>query len=590
MFDYTVADTQIDQVIWEHIKESACPEDFHAYLRHKPEGAAHLDEAIDRLIELDEQGATYESEEHRYPAAIAPILTRAQAGNAVAQFHMGKITEFGIGIAADRDAAIGWYKAAVFQGETRSHINLAMMLKDSEHAKLASEAKELYAKAAERGEPAGTFGLAVMAAKGIAEPEGKLPVTREALYDFVWAEPMLKLASRYGVSSSYLARVCAQLNVPRPPRGYWAKLAAGMTTTRPPLPEVAPGDLLEWARDGLPKRIAADVPRPPVRRRQSRIRAAGDRPAHHALLRDVRHLFEVGRETDVGYLRPNKRLLPDVVVSKDVLPRALDVANELFLLFEDRGHQVAFARSNQRSYRQELDEREKVDAQRHYSRLWSPHRPTVVYLGSVAIGLTIFEMTERVEARWEKGRYVRIAPAASARSRRGAYRAWSSEHELPSGRLCIQAYSPYPRVAWHRQWREGRAGEFPEGFVGLVKVLEREVRDIARRVEEARQQAVIEEQQRLEEWRLYQIEAAKRKRAEAVQASREELLAFMKEWASAREIETFLKEVEGRLAGLADPDRSLGLARLEEARGVLGDLDALRLLWSWRSPGERLAP
>jgi len=51
-----------------------------------------------------------------------------------------------------------------------------------------------------------------------------MPLTREQLYTLVWAEPMIKVVARYGVSSSYMARVCTLLNVPRPERGYWAKL------------------------------------------------------------------------------------------------------------------------------------------------------------------------------------------------------------------------------------------------------------------------------------------------------------------------------------------------------------------------------
>src|SRR6185369_8435297 len=35
-----------------------------------------------------------------------------------------------------------------------------------------------------------------------------------------WAEPMTKVAARYGVSSSFLAWVCERLNVRRPARGY----------------------------------------------------------------------------------------------------------------------------------------------------------------------------------------------------------------------------------------------------------------------------------------------------------------------------------------------------------------------------------
>lgn len=39
-------------------------------------------------------------------------------------------------------------------------------------------------------------------------------ITREELYRQIWTTPATKLALRYGVSSSYLARVCEGLNVP----------------------------------------------------------------------------------------------------------------------------------------------------------------------------------------------------------------------------------------------------------------------------------------------------------------------------------------------------------------------------------------
>ena len=53
------------------------------------------------------------------------------------------------------------------------------------------------------------------------------PLDREKLYELAWSMPMTALAKKCGVSSSYLARVFTQMNVPRPERGYWAKLAAG---------------------------------------------------------------------------------------------------------------------------------------------------------------------------------------------------------------------------------------------------------------------------------------------------------------------------------------------------------------------------
>jgi hypothetical protein len=64
-----------------------------------------------------------------------------------------------------------------------------------------------------------------------------MPVDREKLYEEVWAEPMIVVAARYGVSSSFLARVCTRMRVPSPERGYWAKRAVGKAPPKPALPE-----------------------------------------------------------------------------------------------------------------------------------------------------------------------------------------------------------------------------------------------------------------------------------------------------------------------------------------------------------------
>ncbi len=67
-------------------------------------------------------------------------------------------------------------------------------------------------------------------------------ITREELYALVWSRPMTKVAKQFEVSGSYMAWVCSVLRVPRPPRGYWVKLAVGKAPTPRPLPEVQPGD------------------------------------------------------------------------------------------------------------------------------------------------------------------------------------------------------------------------------------------------------------------------------------------------------------------------------------------------------------
>jgi hypothetical protein len=60
--------------------------------------------------------------------------------------------------------------------------------------------------------------------------------TRQELYNLVWSEPMQNLAPRFGVSGVALAKTCRRADIPVPERGYWAKLRAGKTVIKRPLP------------------------------------------------------------------------------------------------------------------------------------------------------------------------------------------------------------------------------------------------------------------------------------------------------------------------------------------------------------------
>ena len=60
---------------------------------------------------------------------------------------------------------------------------------------------------------------------------------RRQLYNEVWSAPTQQVAVRYGISDVSLAKVCNQLKIPKPPRGYWAKKAAcKVVPRRPKLP------------------------------------------------------------------------------------------------------------------------------------------------------------------------------------------------------------------------------------------------------------------------------------------------------------------------------------------------------------------
>lgn len=59
---------------------------------------------------------------------------------------------------------------------------------------------------------------------------------REKSYEEVWAKPVVEVAVQYGVSDVAIHKICKSLNVPVPPRGYWAKLRAGQKLKKTPLP------------------------------------------------------------------------------------------------------------------------------------------------------------------------------------------------------------------------------------------------------------------------------------------------------------------------------------------------------------------
>jgi hypothetical protein len=89
-------------------------------------------------------------------------------------------------------------------------------------------------------------------------------VDRETLFNEVWSEPVRKLARRYSVSDVALAKVCRRMGIPLPPRGHWAKVAAGHTLSRPSLPSAKPGQDAVYRPQPKAVRVAASSPVAPL--------------------------------------------------------------------------------------------------------------------------------------------------------------------------------------------------------------------------------------------------------------------------------------------------------------------------------------
>lgn len=61
-------------------------------------------------------------------------------------------------------------------------------------------------------------------------------LSREELFALIWERPATEVAKELGISDVALGKLCRRLQVPKPPRGYWARVASGRTPRRPALP------------------------------------------------------------------------------------------------------------------------------------------------------------------------------------------------------------------------------------------------------------------------------------------------------------------------------------------------------------------
>jgi hypothetical protein len=169
-------------------------------------------------------------------------------------------------------------------------------------------------------------------------PYDDVAFTREKLYEEVWSRPVMQLAKEMGVSDVAVAKICRKLVIPVPPRGYWARLAAGQSPKKPALPPATPSMagshvFRRWrGPEGAIAPTVTDEDAPVVA-----VSPTLENP--HRLIRTSRgHLERAGREYE-GRARPIGHAL-NVAVSEAALDRALRVMDALLEALEVRGHRV----------------------------------------------------------------------------------------------------------------------------------------------------------------------------------------------------------------------------------------------------------
>lgn len=419
--------------------------------------------------------------------------------------------------------------------------------------------------------------------------------TREELYAAVWTEPLRKLAERFQVSDSYLARVCDSLNIPRPDAGYWAKKDAGKALPPPALPPALAGEPHEW-HPGGGVLVRRSIPRANKARDREPKTA---RPKTHSLVLSAMVDFLNTRKLHDwwDYLRPYKRNLVDITVSQTSLKDAIAFANALFLALEAKGHRVCLIDRHHSgvSRRRAFGIGERPVLQEEYDpndRSWAPRRLTVVYIDGYMVGLALVEVTAPTLLRYVgNSTYVRETDYVAPKGRsRHSTSTWTITRDCPTGRLRLVAYAPHCRVDLTEHWQENgksrllaRLAEITDGIEAIGARMPSLVAEGNAQLEREQRQYEAEERQRA-------ILDNRRRIEESVRQSQEQLDNFIRHWAEIKARSEFLEHLKRDIARLPESERASLEARLELAIQLVGPTDPLQYFQIWRAPTELYTP
>ena len=221
-------------------------------------------------------------------------------------------------------------------------------------------------------------------------------LSREELYEKVWSSSGVKLSEELGVSDVAIAKRCQKLNVPRPPRGYWAKVEAGQQPKRPPLPPSAESKFIQEAQKPIGKSLVLPA----------------DSEALHPLAAEFLKAIKEGKLSyDKKRVNLRESALPEAEISKEIAPRAAQAFHAVLQVVEARGIHFRkcqsryggghFRKGNDRLYfklEEELVAKPHADVRR--SRTYGYREEPTVLSGRLSISLDETSYSSSKAKRW----------------------------------------------------------------------------------------------------------------------------------------------------------------------------------------------
>jgi hypothetical protein len=314
-------------------------------------------------------------------------------------------------------------------------------------------------------------------------------IDRAKLYSEVWSQPTTVVAIRYGISDVGLKKICRKLNIPTPPRGYWAKIQNRIKVPKTPLPKLKIGQPTTYTiqkPESVTEKATQIQDNLSDEARQIILELKAKKPLRvskqlynpHELVLKTKKSLTKAEINKYGLLEKWNKIRLDVRVGPKLLNRALRIMNTIIKFYEKHGIEVSAGKDS---------------------------RDTHIRLFDEKISFFIREPTNRFD-------HVPTAKEAAEEKRRG----WASYDKydyIPSGKLSLEI-DKYSGNGIKIRWTDGKKirveYHLKDFIINSVIVADFDRTRRLKREEEYRRWE-MERQRRADIERLRQIEMERRR-------------------------------------------------------------------------------
>ena len=173
----------------------------------------------------------------------------------------------------------------------------------------------------------------------------KTTLARQELYDWVWSQPISKLAKKFETEPEGLKEICIENEIPLPNRGYWSKVRFNKKVVKTPLPKIENSDshinlkTRKFRTDYHKRAFELE------QRNDLKFKVPVRISVYHPLVRNSKKLLESIDNSEDNFkfhqVAQEKDLLP-IHTDTKLRPRALRFMDTLIRVVESMGCSITF--------------------------------------------------------------------------------------------------------------------------------------------------------------------------------------------------------------------------------------------------------